>query len=52
MVKSVWERPPVGRTPIERWNNKIRYVHKHLDDWARHTTVVLKKRKVKTFRYY
>jgi hypothetical protein len=23
MVKSVWERPVVGRSPIERWNNKI-----------------------------
>jgi hypothetical protein len=30
MVKSVWERPVVGSTPIERWNNKIRSVRKHL----------------------
>jgi hypothetical protein len=38
MVKSVWERPVVGRSPIERWNNKIRSVWKHLGGWARHTT--------------
>jgi hypothetical protein len=40
MVKSVWERPVVGRSPIERWNNKIRSVRKHLGGWARHTTEI------------
>jgi hypothetical protein len=30
MVKSVWERPVVGQNPIERWNTKIRSMHKHL----------------------
>jgi hypothetical protein len=23
MVKSVWEHPSIGQSPIERWNNKI-----------------------------
>jgi hypothetical protein len=43
MVNSFWERPDVGSTPIERWNNKIRSVCKHLGGWARHTTGILKK---------
>jgi hypothetical protein len=37
MVQSVWEHPVVGQNPIERWNNKIRSVRKHLGGWARHT---------------
>jgi hypothetical protein len=47
MVKSVWERPPVGRTPSERWNSKIRSMRKHLSGWARHTTGFLKKEKLR-----
>jgi hypothetical protein len=47
MVKSIWERPVVDRSPIERWNNKIRSVRKHLGGWARHTTGILKKEKVR-----
>jgi hypothetical protein len=43
MVKSVWERLVVGRSPIKRWNNKIRSVQKHLGGWARHRTWILKK---------
>jgi hypothetical protein len=23
MVKTIWERPTIGQTPIVRWNNKI-----------------------------
>jgi hypothetical protein len=38
MVKSIWERPVVGHSPIKRRNNKIRSVRKHLGGWARHTT--------------
>ena len=45
MVKKVWERPVVGNTPIQRWNNKIRATHTHLVGWARHTTGILKKEK-------
>jgi hypothetical protein len=47
MVKSVWERPAVGQTPIERWNNKIRSVRKHLRGWKIHTTGILKKEKLR-----
>jgi hypothetical protein len=47
MVKSVWECPVVGQSPIVRWNNKIRSVRKHLGGWARHTTGILKKEKVR-----
>jgi mannosylglycoprotein endo-beta-mannosidase len=45
MVKSVWERPVTGRSPIERWNNKLRDVRKHLSGWARHVTGILKREK-------
>ena len=34
MVKKVWERPVVGMSPIQRWNNKMRAVRKHLCGWA------------------
>jgi mannosylglycoprotein endo-beta-mannosidase len=47
MVKSVWERLVVARSPIERWNSKIRSVQKHLGGWARHTTRIYKKEKVR-----
>jgi hypothetical protein len=43
MVKRIWERPVVGLSPIQRWNNKMRTVRRHLCFWARHTTVILKK---------
>src|SRR5438105_10194898 len=36
--------PPVaGRTPIQRWNNKIRALRQYLRGWALHTTGILKK---------
>jgi hypothetical protein len=47
MVKTVWERPSFGQTPIARWNNKIRAIRKHLGGWARHTTDILKKEKLR-----
>jgi hypothetical protein len=47
MVKTVWERPTIGQTPIARWNNKIRVIRKHLGGWARHTTGILKKEKLR-----
>jgi hypothetical protein len=47
MVKSVWERPMAGQSLIKRWNNKILSVRKHLGGWARHTTGILKKEKVR-----
>jgi hypothetical protein len=47
MVKTVWERPVIGQTPIGRWNNKIRAIQKNLGGWARHTTGILKKEKLR-----
>ena len=44
MVKTVWERPVPGVTPIQRWNNKISALRKHLKGWARHMVGHLKKR--------
>ena len=45
MVKNVWERPAVGRTPIQRWNFKIRAMRQHLSGWAKHTNGIYKKEK-------
>src|SRR6266508_2706082 len=36
MLKEVWGRPVAGRSPIQRWNNKIRATRKHLKGWALH----------------
>jgi mannosylglycoprotein endo-beta-mannosidase len=47
MVKDVWERPVSGQSPIVRWNNKMRALHKYLSGWARHTTGILKKEKLR-----
>ena len=47
MVKRIWERPVVGCTPIQRWNNKIRATRTHLMGWARHTAGLLKKEKLR-----
>jgi hypothetical protein len=45
MVKNVWDRPAIGMSPVERWNNKLRAIHKHLSGWARHVTGILKREK-------
>jgi hypothetical protein len=45
MVKTVWERPIVGRMPIQRWNKKLCATRKHFSGWARHTISILKKGK-------
>ena len=47
MVKEIWEQPVGGSTPIERWNNRMRNLRKHLHGWARHTTGLLKKEKAR-----
>jgi glycyl-tRNA synthetase beta subunit len=47
MVKNVWDRPETGRTPVERWNHKMRALRKHLSGWARHVTGILKQEKQK-----
>ena len=45
MVKMVWARPVNGATPLDRCNNKIRALRKHLRGWARHLAGLLKKEK-------
>jgi hypothetical protein len=47
MVKKVWERPVSGRSPIERLNQKLRAVRKHLSGWACHVTGILKQEKLR-----
>ena len=47
MVKRVWERPVPGLTPIQRWNNKISALRKHLNGWARHMVGQLKNEKLR-----
>jgi hypothetical protein len=47
MVKRVWERPVAGSSPIQRWNNKIRALRKHLGGWARHVAGILKSEKLR-----
>ena len=47
MVKRVWERPVPGLTPIQRWNNKISALRKHLKGWARHMVGQLKNEKLR-----
>ena len=44
MLKEVWDRPVAGRTPIQRWNNKIRATRKHLRGWALHMAGSRKKK--------
>ena len=45
IVKNLWERPAVGRTPIQRWNFKIRAMRRFLTGWAKHTSGIYKKEK-------
>uniref|UniRef100_A0A453KU06 Reverse transcriptase domain-containing protein n=1 Tax=Aegilops tauschii subsp. strangulata TaxID=200361 RepID=A0A453KU06_AEGTS len=45
IIKNVWEKPAVGRTPIQRWNFKIRAMRQHLAGWAKHTNGIYKKEK-------
>jgi hypothetical protein len=35
IVKFVWDKPVAGNTPIQRWNNKLCSMRRHLDGWAR-----------------
>ena len=43
----IWERPVAGASPIQIWNNKIRALRTYLVGWARHTTGLLKKEKLR-----
>jgi hypothetical protein len=46
MVKNVWEKPVVGRSPIQRWKKKLRSMRRFLGGWVRHMTGVLKHEKL------
>ena len=35
VVRAEWMSVSVGLTPIEKWQNKIRHVHKFLRGWAK-----------------
>jgi hypothetical protein len=43
----VWEKPLLGETLIQRWDDKMRATRKHLGGWARHTSSVLTKEKLR-----
>ena len=47
MVRAIWERPVAGSSPIQRWNNKLRALRRHLSGWARHMAGLLKKEKIR-----
>ena len=47
LVKRIWAQPVVGANAIQRWNEKIRNLRKFLRGWARHTSGMLKKEKVR-----
>jgi hypothetical protein len=38
LVRTVWEKPVVGRSPIQRWSNKLCATCRYLGGWARHMT--------------
>jgi len=47
MVVSIWQSETSGRTPLERWQNKIRRLRQHLRGWAKHTAGTYRKEKKK-----
>ena len=47
MVANIWQSEIKGDTNMERWQNKIRALCKHLWGWARHTAGHYKKEKKK-----
>jgi hypothetical protein len=38
MVKFIWDKPVSGKTPIQRWNNKLCSMCRYLGGWSRHMT--------------
>jgi hypothetical protein len=45
MVKDIWANATEGRTPMERWQCKIRWLRQHLRGWAKNTNRHYKKEK-------
>ena len=52
LIKGAWAKPVQGRTPIQRWNNKVRNLRTFLRGWARHVTGMLKKGKDSFIHHY
>jgi hypothetical protein len=46
LVKGVWESENRGRTPMERWQCKIRRLRRFLRGWARNLVSQKKKNKL------
>jgi mannosylglycoprotein endo-beta-mannosidase len=44
-VANIWHSENAGRTPLERWQNKIRRLRQYLRGWASHTAGTYKKEK-------
>jgi len=45
LVKEVWESENRGRSPMEKWQNKIRRLRRFLRGWARNLSSQNKKHK-------
>jgi hypothetical protein len=47
MVAKIWQSETTRRTPLERWQNKLRRLRQHLRGWAKHTAGIYRKEKKK-----
>uniref|UniRef100_A0A453NB92 Reverse transcriptase domain-containing protein n=1 Tax=Aegilops tauschii subsp. strangulata TaxID=200361 RepID=A0A453NB92_AEGTS len=45
MIAREWDKPVMGRTHVERWQNKIRHLRQFLRGWARNESGIYKKKK-------
>ena len=45
MVANIWQLENSGRSPLERWQNKILRLRQHLRGWAKHTAGAYRKEK-------
>jgi hypothetical protein len=42
MIASVWQQETRDHTTMEKWQNKIRFLHRHIRGWAKNTTGTIK----------
>uniref|UniRef100_A0A453PAT7 Uncharacterized protein n=1 Tax=Aegilops tauschii subsp. strangulata TaxID=200361 RepID=A0A453PAT7_AEGTS len=42
LIAREWAKPVSGRTPVERWQNKIRHLRQFLRGWARNESGIYK----------
>jgi transposase len=45
MIAAKWAAGPVGKTPIQTWQNRIRHLHRFLRGWAKNLSGKYKKEK-------